>query len=76
MDALERIRNLPSAEKVNIIIGESIYLINKSYAAALSPHFYEALQNNPCLNKLTLSNFKDTNKDFQKFLNNEKNKSF
>ena len=70
--AFERIRNMSSAEKVNIIIGDCSYLVNKSYAAALSPFFYETLQNNPSLNKLTLNNIKDTNKDFQKFLNNDK----
>ena len=48
---LERIRNMSSAEKVNIIIEDSSYLVNKSYAAALSPYFYEILQNNPFLNK-------------------------
>ena len=67
----KRIRNLPSAEKVNIIIGEASYPVNKSYAAALSPYFYEKLKNNPSLNQITLNNIKD-GKNFQQFLNNEK----
>ncbi len=70
-NALKRIRTMVSTEKVNIIIGEYSYSVNKSYVVALSPYFYEKLKNNPSLKQLTLNNLTDGNK-FEKFLNNEK----
>ena len=73
-EVFERVRSMPSGEKVNIIVGEEVYRVNRSYAATLSPKFSKELNINPSLEEIRLNNFEDPNKDFLKFINNEKTK--
>ena len=72
LEVFERMKSMPSGEKVQIIIENQPYPVNRSYAAALSPKFSKELNINSSLCELRIKNIKDPNKDFQKFMNNEK----
>ena len=53
-ETILRLDQIESKEKINIITNEMTYTINKSFAAAISPIFFQAIKENPMIQEIYL----------------------